>query len=692
MPLASETAHVIDDSSISLTKTWSSSKINSMIADAGFKTEFVNELPATGDIHTIYFVPSSNPETQNVKDEFMWTGSAWEQVGSTEVDLTNLLDDNSVASNKTWSSEKINSELEALAGDANSEIVAAETIDVTFTDTVPSEAGTEGQYVIYTTEAEDTLYKYENNAWEVQTIDANKLYFDTENNVLYSYKSATHKFAEVGVDNTIIFSGSITSNAAKTALNPIKTPGVYNVLQHQTSSGKTKMTNWVMTVTFLDSDEADEVDGSVYQKLENNYTVYKRYYKPSTDTWTSMTKYYEGLVRDALTSSAYYTWSVNKIKTAIATAVAEVPQLTAGNNISIEDGKINALGYKWNSENWSVALNPYQEQSMINSMPAAEVGFDDLELTGVAGATTYSYSGTSATALDQMGEMFINMYGFGFSETQYGIIASIDTANRTVTFDRTLSASSALLNAVPTLLVQELKILFSGAANVTTYSVDDGVGGEILNSMTSSVSRGLWFIFENFGTKKVTAIDTQNSTITFESTLDADNAISNVFPSKSKIAYNVASGDDSFAEGSKTNATGDASHTEGQRTTASGYYSHAEGYETTALGNGSHAEGFETQTTNAGEHAEGYHNVSHTDQSLTAKKTISSIGCGSSSIARNAVEVMFNGDMYVYGIGNYDGTTIKASGNSIQTLKDVIDSKADAYEVASTAEIEALFA
>lgn len=234
--------------------------------------------------------------------------------------VENVINDASVLSNRTWSSEKINSELEALAGDANSEIVAAETIDVTFVNAVPTEAGTEGQYVIYTTEAEDTLYKYENGAWTAQTADANKLYFDTENDQLYSYVSATHKFMPVAVDNTIIFSGSITSNAAKTALNPIKTPGVYNVLQHQTTSGKTKMTNWVMTVTYLDSDEADEAEGSVYQKLENNYTVYKRYYKPTTDTWTTMTKYYEGLVRDSLTSSAYYTWSVNKIKSSITVA------------------------------------------------------------------------------------------------------------------------------------------------------------------------------------------------------------------------------------------------------------------------------------------------------------------------------------------------------------------------------------
>lgn len=327
---------VINDNSISLNTTFSSQKITQLVADAGFNVEFVNELPASGDIHTIYFVPSTNPKSENEKDEFMWNASQskWEQVGSTTVDLTDILDDSLVSSEKTWSSEKINAELEALAGDANSDIVAAETVDVTFVNVVPVEAGEDGQYVIYVTESADTLYQYNNGSWVSQTPDANKLYFDTEHDQLYSYVSATHKFMPVAVDNTIIFSGSITSNAAKTALNPIKTPGVYNVLQHQTSSGKTRMTNWVMTVTYLDSNEADELDGSVYQKLENNYTIYKRYYKPKTDTWTTMSRYYEGLVRDSLTSSPYYSWSVNKIKSELATK-ADVYETASNSEIDL---------------------------------------------------------------------------------------------------------------------------------------------------------------------------------------------------------------------------------------------------------------------------------------------------------------------------------------------------------------------
>ena len=50
--------------------------------------EIVNELPATGQSNVIYLVPSANPKTQNIKDEYIWLNNAWEQIGNTQVDLT----------------------------------------------------------------------------------------------------------------------------------------------------------------------------------------------------------------------------------------------------------------------------------------------------------------------------------------------------------------------------------------------------------------------------------------------------------------------------------------------------------------------------------------------------------------------------------------------------------------------------
>lgn len=134
-------------------------------------------------------------------------------------------------------------------------------------------------------------------------------------------------------------------------------------------------------------------------------------------------------------------------------------------------------------------------------------------------------------------------------------------------------------------------------------------------------------------------------------------------------ASTIAQGDISHAEGNDTVAQGDTSHAEGLFSVAAGAYSHAEGDFTIAFGDsshtegyytrveytgstGAHAEGYYTKATNKAEHAEGKYNKSNTG-------TRSSIGIGTSDTDRkNAFEVMDNGDTFIYGVGEYDGTNI----------------------------------
>ena len=51
--------------------------------------EVVSVLPATGVANKIYLVSSSNPQTQNALDEFIWIDDAWEKIGAVSVDLSN---------------------------------------------------------------------------------------------------------------------------------------------------------------------------------------------------------------------------------------------------------------------------------------------------------------------------------------------------------------------------------------------------------------------------------------------------------------------------------------------------------------------------------------------------------------------------------------------------------------------------
>ena len=167
------------------------------------------------------------------------------------------------------------------------------------------------------------------------------------------------------------------------------------------------------------------------------------------------------------------------------------------------------------------------------------------------------------------------------------------------------------------------------------------------------------------------------------------NLIANVAMSNGAHAEGArtsASSNYSHAEGLNTTASGEGAHAEGKNTKAESGNAHAEGESTVASGSGSHAEGYATLAQNKTEHAEGSHNISHKTQNSNfgnAGNTIHSIGIGyfdktqSQIVKRNAVEVMQNADVYIKGVGNYDGVHIKneqGAPANLQTLQEVISS------------------
>lgn len=135
------------------------------------------------------------------------------------------------------------------------------------------------------------------------------------------------------------------------------------------------------------------------------------------------------------------------------------------------------------------------------------------------------------------------------------------------------------------------------------------------------------------------------------------------------------------AADSRTASVGDYAHSEGLATIAYGVASHAEGRLTFAKGDNSHAEGRATKTLCNGEHAQGSYNVSHhaTDSfDGNAGNTVHSTGIGTADNARkNAFEIMQSGQVYLLGVGNYDGIHIKGetgAPSGLQTLQEVISS------------------
>ena len=92
---------------------------------------------------------------------------------------------------------------------------------------------------------------------------------------------------------------------------------------------------------------------------------------------------------------------------------------------------------------------------------------------------------------------------------------------------------------------------------------------------------------------------------------------------------NTAVGNNSHAEGAKTNAKGDNSHAEGKGGTATGTNSHVEGFETNAEGANSHAEGLLTNASGEHSHAEGSQSEalglnSHAEGLLTKARGVNS--------------------------------------------------------------------
>ena len=97
---------------------------------------------------------------------------------------------------------------------------------------------------------------------------------------------------------------------------------------------------------------------------------------------------------------------------------------------------------------------------------------------------------------------------------------------------------------------------------------------------------------------------------------------------------------------------------------AYGDNSHTEGYDTHTYGESSHAEGVHTITTNEAEHASGMYNMS------TANKTLFSVGAGHDGGRMNAFEIDASGNVYIYGVGGYNGTNVTS--NSVSDLASTI--------------------
>lgn len=88
-----------------LVNYWTSTKtqqeINTAIAGiATIQIQVVEQLPETGKSNIIYLISNSGTG-QNIYDEYLWTGTAFEKIGTTAIDLSNYLQKDGDASEVT---------------------------------------------------------------------------------------------------------------------------------------------------------------------------------------------------------------------------------------------------------------------------------------------------------------------------------------------------------------------------------------------------------------------------------------------------------------------------------------------------------------------------------------------------------------------------------------------------------------
>ena len=384
---------------------------------------------------------------------------------------------------------------------------------------------------------------------------------------------------------------------------------------------------------------------------------------PSTgdtyDEWMYINNNWEKVGNTQIDLSAYAT--ISSVNSSLA---LKQDLLTAGQNISIDaSNNISAEGYVFDSSNYSFATKYLNEEDEQNPYIATNTATG---LSAVAEGIQTTATGEAAHAEGAWGTVASGNY----SHAEGGATQAINSGSHAE--GQQTVASGKYSHAEGN---------YSVASGKSAHAEGGKVSGKNATTATGSGSHA----------------EGQSTLASGQSAhAEGEETVASGPGSHAEGVQSVASGTCAHAEGRAvdgqyTHAEGEASHAEGWSSHSEGSGSHSEGRVSHAKGEASHAEGKYTFAQNVAEHAEGMYNLSHTDNASNGQ-TIHSTGIGNSANNRiNALEIMQNGDQYIIGLGGYQGIDTKVQNASIKTVQEVINGKADVYEIATLADIEALF-
>jgi hypothetical protein len=223
--------------------------------------------------------------------------------------------------------------------------------------------------------------------------------------------------------------------------------------------------------------------------------------------------------------------------------------------------------------------------------------------------------------------------------------------------DGTLTAPSggANITRVANLITTSSFNTFTSSLNSFTASVI--ATGSNINSFTASVN-------EKTGSYATTGSNQFNGNQTITGSLVHG------------LEGNIATGEQSHAEGSITKAIGNYSHAEGDFTEAKGDYSHAEGQETIASGSYSHAEGYQTIALANHQHVQGQYNITSSAPAAfivgngTDPETRSNLIHAAGNEVQITGSLNVSGSLMISGSGSLNGSNIVSS-NTIQKIETI---------------------
>ena len=334
--------------------------------------------------------------------------------------------------------------------------------------------------------------------------------------------------------------------------------------------------------------------------------------------------------------------------------------LTAGENIKIEDDTISAIGYKYNEDKNSISIGGGEK--IVTRSQYDDEGNEIIEEIEVEGKTQAVGKNSFASGFNSIA------YGEGSHAEGIGTFAYGEGSHAEG------SGDTKIVNFTVNKMTQEIADIlinypqFSGNLGVenTYYSTDESImqGSGAIISYSSSGFTGL-FLYNNESqsigdyigyptmSNSVTYNDETMFVFQYSGSIGIDDG-----QHISWLTSNYTTGKYSHAEGGSTKAECDYSHAEGYGTRAVGYASHTEGDSTTASGWASHAEGIGTRADGYASHTEGsgtiaFGNCSHAEGNPGYMNTFQQ--------QEQIYEWDEEGNEYIYYVDNYnweEGTNI----------------------------------